>query len=257
MRDRQTSLTESPILHLDVVDSTSLEAQRRAAVGERGPLWITAGTQTHGRGRSGRSFASADGALMTTLLLTCQGGAAHIPELSLVSGVAMHDAAAAVLGQDAAVRAGLRLKWPNDLLTKDGKVAGVLIECANYGSDLVAMIGMGFNVAARPNMPDRPVAALSDYAPDATAGDLLTHLRSAMQHWIGAWAWGHGFSAIREAWLERAGPAGEAMSINAGEGPVAGRYIGLAVDGALVIQDAGGAERRFSFGDVTLVDRER
>jgi BirA family biotin operon repressor/biotin-[acetyl-CoA-carboxylase] ligase len=257
MRDRRASLIDSPVLHFDIVDSTSLEAQRRAAIGERGPLWITAGVQTHGRGRSGRSFTSADGALMTTLLLTCGCGAARVPELSLVSGVAMRDAAAAVLGDDATVRSGLRLKWPNDLLVHDGKVGGILIECANYGSELVAMIGMGVNIAARPDVPDRAVAALADHAADAHADVVFAELRAAMNRWLEVWAWGDGFPAIRDAWAERAGPSGEVMSINAGEGPVKGRYLGLAVDGALLMQDDGGAERRFSFGDVTLVGRER
>jgi BirA family biotin operon repressor/biotin-[acetyl-CoA-carboxylase] ligase len=260
MFDSFALVSQSPVVHLDVVDSTNLEAQRRATGGERGPLWITAGRQTHGRGRSGRSFVSADGAMMTTLLLSNPCTLAHLAELSLVSGIAMFDAARSALGTafaPAGSTSGLRLKWPNDLILGGAKAGGVLVESANYGPDLVAMIGMGINVATRPVVAGQAVAALADHGAPASSDGVFSALRMVLAQWLDVWRGGVGFSDIRNAWLERAGPLGEAISVNAGSGPVAGFYAGLASDGALLVRETGGLERRFSFGDVTLTGTER
>ena len=56
----------------------------------------------------------------------------------------------------------------------------------------------------------------------------------------------------REAWLDRAGPYGEVLTVNAAGGPVTGSFAGLDDNGALLIDDAGGRQLTFSFGDVTF-----
>ena len=57
---------------------------------------------------------------------------------------------------------------------------------------------------------------------------------------------------MREAWLDRAGPYGEALTVNAAGGPVTGSFAGLDDNGALLIDDADGRQLTFSFGDVTF-----
>jgi BirA family biotin operon repressor/biotin-[acetyl-CoA-carboxylase] ligase len=74
-----------------------------------------------------------------------------------------------------------------------------------------------------------------------------------MQHWLRVWREGEGFEAIRQAWLERAGPVGEPIAVNTGAGPVAGSFAGLDQTGALRLREPGGMERRFTFGDVSLL----
>ncbi|HRK63663.1 MAG TPA: biotin--[acetyl-CoA-carboxylase] ligase, partial [Terricaulis sp.] len=59
---------QAPVETFDEIDSTLLEARRRAERGERGPVWLIAKTQTAGRGRRGRAWASLEGNLLATYL---------------------------------------------------------------------------------------------------------------------------------------------------------------------------------------------
>src|SRR5262249_57827855 len=121
-----------------------------ARAGERGPLWITAGRQSAGRGRRGRPWISEPGNLFATLLLTDPAPVEHWPELSLVAALAIHDAVAEVA---AAVRPKLAIKWPNDLLIEAAKFAGILTE--NERTEAGA-IGICINCASHTPFTDYP-----------------------------------------------------------------------------------------------------
>ena len=90
--------------------------------------------QTQGRGRSGRHWASEPGNLYASLLqrLACPQSDVH--QLSLLAGVAVVEAIAAAAG--AQPIAGLRLKWPNDVLIGGAKCAGILPESQSGGGGL-------------------------------------------------------------------------------------------------------------------------
>jgi BirA family transcriptional regulator, biotin operon repressor / biotin---[acetyl-CoA-carboxylase] ligase len=223
---------------------------RRAGVGERGPLWITAGLQTQGRGRSGRAWASAGDSLAGTLLFAPSCPITALPQLSLVSGVAAHDAITSVLPSSA--RTGCRLKWPNDVLIDGAKVSGILVESTILAGVPVVAIGTGINVRHVPSLDDRPVTALAAHGATAEVAEVGRALAHALAHWIAVWDAGAGFAAIREAWLGRAGPEGEPMSIHADGERISGRFAGLDADGGLLLDDQAGERRKFSFGDVAL-----
>ena len=240
-----------PLVMLDEVDSTNAEAQRRAAAGERGPLWICANQQSQGRGRSGRSWGSPPGSLAATLLFRPGCSAVHLPELGLVAAVAVVDALSTIAA-DHRVALDLRLKWPNDVLLGGAKVSGILVECGTWGDDLVAMIGIGINIAARPAIKGRAVTSLAEHGLTTTPAALGRVLADVSHQRLQTWQAGAGFPAIRQAWLQHSLPTGEPIAINAGEGPVSGTFAGLDADGALLLEDRMGQRRRFSFGDVTL-----
>jgi len=83
----------------DVIDSTNAEAMRRAAAGERGPLWIVAARQSAGRGRQGREWESGPGNLYATLLLTLPVPPEVAAQTSFVAALAVFDVAADVLAE--------------------------------------------------------------------------------------------------------------------------------------------------------------
>jgi BirA family biotin operon repressor/biotin-[acetyl-CoA-carboxylase] ligase len=170
-------------------------------------------------------------------------------QLSLVAGVAVIDAIKATMSVPA--EAPLCLKWPNDILVGTAKAGGILVESSTGSAGPVAVIGIGINLAAHPDLPERLATHLGAHgiAPDPET--LLTAIASALSAWLEVWAEGDGFTAIREAWLARCGALGQRLSINTGRETIEGSFCGVDHDGALLLQE-GGRERRFSFGDVTL-----
>ena len=149
----------SQVVEFDTIDSTNSEAHRRAAAGERGPLWIRAERQEAGRGRSGRGWSSPAGNLSLTHLFVPGCPASRLHQLSFVAGLWMHDAVSPyVRGQER-----LQLKWPNDLLVGPAKVGGILVESSTYGGDVVAIVGTGLNIAVSPPVSEREVGRLADF----------------------------------------------------------------------------------------------
>lgn len=240
-----------PVVNLTTVDSTNSEAQRRAAKGETGPLWICAQQQTGGRGRSGRAWRSPAGNLYATLLFApgCAPGQLH--HLSLVAGLAAHNVA--VRGTNSAAQShSIRLKWPNDVMIGEAKVAGILVESSVFDGVVLAAVGFGLNVAVAPRIDDRKVTSLQDQGASVAVPDSLAWLDEAFFGYLATWQHGDGFGHIRAAWLERSHTPGQPMAINAQEGTVRGTFQGIDEDGALLLSESSGTVRRFHFGDVVV-----
>ena len=234
----------------DEIDSTNTEAMRRAVSGEPGPLWITARQQTHGRGRSGRVWSSAAEGLAATLLFTPACDPSVLAQIALVAGVAAHQAVAEAL--PAASRDAVRLKWPNDVLIDRAKICGILVESTLLGQTAVVAVGTGINIRLPPALAGRDTTALADHGSTTTFEALATGLAGALQRWIATWQAGRQFAAVRQAWLERAGPVGEPLSVNAGGGRIEGTFAGLDEGGSLLLNTSSDGIRKFSFGDVAL-----
>ena len=78
----------TPVVAFDEIDSTNAEARRRAEAGETGPLWLTAGVQTAGRGRRGRVWETVTGNLAATFLFTTRKPPAEAAQVSFVAALA-------------------------------------------------------------------------------------------------------------------------------------------------------------------------
>ena len=127
----------------------------------------------------------------------------------------------------------LRLKWPNDLLHGNGKLAGILLE-AGVAAEPWLVIGFGVNLAGAPSGLGRPVACLASVvpapAPEAFAGRLL----QALQRWRARYA-AEGFDPVRAAWLAAAHAPGEGIVVGTGAQRVQGVFRGLGHDGTLLL----------------------
>src|SRR6478609_987371 len=137
--DPRASAAGVRLIAHEVLISTNAEALSLAANGERGPLWVTAGRQSGGKGRRGRTWVSEPGNLFASLLLTDPAPPEHWPELALVAALAIHDVVSEVAQ---GLRPQLSIKWPNDVLIGGKKFAGVLIE--GQGEEHV-VVGVGIN----------------------------------------------------------------------------------------------------------------
>ena len=230
----------------DEVGSTMEEARRALQQGEPGKLWIVARSQNAGRGRHGRQWGSPPGNLYASLLLTDPCEPALAPQLGFVAGLALHDAAAALLGP-AADR--LKLKWPNDLLLGGAKTSGLLLEGESRAGRFDVILGCGVNIASCPSDTPYPVTFLKADAPQASVEAMLAGLAEAWTRRFAVWARPGGFGPTRAAWLERAAFLGETITLRLPEGRLSGRFAGIDSTGRLEL-DAADGRRLIDAGDL-------
>jgi len=220
----------------ETLGSTNAEALALARAGERGPLWITAQSQSAGRGRRGNAWISPPGNLYATLLLTEPSAPEHAPQLSFVAALALHDAVAARASQ---LGPALKVKWPNDLLVGRAKLAGILVEGESDPVFAVA-IGIGVNCATHPSDVAYPATDLASNGVLVTPDALMPQLAMSMQQRLAQWGGGRGFAAIRADWLKRAAGLGEVLRVRLSARELAGRFQGLDEAGRLLLaQDNG------------------
>jgi len=220
----------------ETLGSTNAEALALARAGERGPLWITAQSQSAGRGRRGNAWISPPGNLYATLLLTEPSAPEHAPQLSFVAALALHDAVAARASQ---LGPALKVKWPNDLLVGRAKLAGILVEGESDPVFTVA-IGIGVNCATHPSDVAYPATDLASNGVLVTPDALMPQLAMSMQQRLAQWGGGRGFAAIRADWLKRAAGLGEVLRVRLSARELAGRFQGLDEAGRLLLaQDNG------------------
>ena len=225
--------------------STSDALRLRAEAGEAPRLALIARRQTAGRGRSGRAWASPVGNLHLSVLLRPGGEVAEAAQWGLLAGVALAEAASTAEPDPQA----LRLKWPNDLLRRGAKVAGILAEAA-LTADRPArlawvVLGIGVNLRSAPGLPDHPTACLAvAEAPEAFAARLLRRL----DHWAAVQG-RMGFGPVRDAWMARGPELGTDLAVRGDAAPLNGRYAGLAADGGLLL-DTGEGRRHILTGEV-------
>lgn len=212
-------------------------AQGQAVAGD----WLVADAQLAGAGRSGRAWLSPVGNLYASGVIALLPGDPPAPSLALAVGLAAHDVMRAIAP---GVRAWL--KWPNDVIVDAGKVAGILLQ--RQGDAVIA--GIGMNLAVAPGIAGRATASLG-LDPGVAGASAIEHLIDAttrrVEQWRGA------LSATRAAWLRVAHPLGTPLDAELPDGErLAGRFAGLADDGALQLSLPGGAVRTIHAGDVAL-----
>lgn len=240
----------APVETFDEIDSTLLEARRRAERGEIGPVWLTARVQTAGRGRRGRSWSSLEGNLMATYLFATQRPPSEIALLGFAAGLAIAETLEESIGAGR-----VSLKWPNDVLVDGAKIAGILLDSGSLGHGGVwASLAFGVNLAAAPHNLDQPTTSVRDLLPpDAPAPaplEFLKCLRPRLEAWA-ARIEREGFEPLRQAWLKRAHGLGQQARVVQGAETLEGRIAGLSPRGELELDTAAG-RRLIAAGDVLL-----
>jgi BirA family biotin operon repressor/biotin-[acetyl-CoA-carboxylase] ligase len=149
------SLFARKLHYVPEIGSTNTLAMQAATAGVEEGTVIFADQQTSGRGRNGRSWHSESGtAILVSIVMRPKIAPAQSLWLSLMAGVAVHDAILRSCGMEC------DLRWPNDLLLSRKKVCGILTEIsADHEQLRFAVIGVGINVN-QPSFP-REIAALA------------------------------------------------------------------------------------------------
>ncbi|MEL6467202.1 MAG: biotin--[acetyl-CoA-carboxylase] ligase [Pseudomonadota bacterium] len=223
------------------VDSTLSEAARLAP-DLTGPEWILAREQTAARGRRGRAWSMASGNFAATLVMPVDEAPAQAALRSFVMSLALYDAFVSVTGRvDVFV-----LKWPNDVLLRGAKVAGILLESVGARARLTHVaIGVGVNLAEAPDLAELeggavpPVALKNVLGTDVSPVAFLDALAQSYARHEEQFRT-YGFAPIRTAWLAQAAKLGEVITARTTRDTHVGTFVDVDADGQLVLETAGG-----------------
>ena len=203
--------------------------------------WLVALQQDGGKGRQGRVWESIGGNFTGSTLIQLRPGDPPAPSLALAAGLALIEAV-----EIEAAAAALALKWPNDLMLGDAKLAGILLE--RSGDRVVA--GFGVNLAAAPTIAGRKTAALKPFA-DITPQSFAPLLAARFVQLLAAWRSADP-AQFAQAWLARAHPIGTPLEVHSAPGErVSGTFDGIEPDGAMRLK-RGGMIDIIRAGDVSL-----
>ncbi|MEZ6184902.1 MAG: biotin--[acetyl-CoA-carboxylase] ligase [Planctomycetota bacterium] len=198
--------------------------------------------QTAGRGRAGRGFASPRGGLYLSLLLRLPGATLARYPLSLVVGLALSEA----LDELAAPTA---LKWPNDVLVGEKKVAGILVEAKSGGRETRVVVGVGINVETPPAALPPEALSLIETAGAPDRAQVLTAFLAQLRLRLEQLQRGE-LEPLRAAVGARSALLGERVRAEVRGRPVEGRAVGLAPSGALLLRTDAGETLELLSGDV-------
>ncbi len=235
----------------DTVDSTNTRLLEMAAAGAASGTVLAVEWQPGGRGRLGREWHAGMGEALTfSLLWRFTRGAGALSGLSLAVGSAL----ARALEAEGAPAIGL--KWPNDVLWRGRKLAGILIELAGDAlGPTAAVIGVGVNVRlsdgtrARIGQPAAELEKACGAAPDRNR--LLARVLAELAATLDSFG-REGFAPLRAEWQRRHAHQGKRVTLTFPDGSrQSGRAAGVAEDGSFLLETRAGTKRYHS-GEITL-----
>ena len=252
----QTNRIGSQVFCLVETGSTNVEAYRLAEEGADEGTLVLADAQKQGKGRLGRSWHSPSGVnLYCSIILRPPILPVSAFHLTFLSAIAVARTI------ESETRLQPLIKWPNDILVNDKKVAGLLNEMSAE-IDRVNFIILGIGV----NLNMRKDQFPSDLRHPATSllleGDVkinrLKFLRTLVEtidKFYDCYL-RDGYEPIREEWLIRSRMVGRRVAVDGPMERIEGVTLGIDESGALLVEQAGGAVARVLAGDVRLLDRE-
>jgi BirA family biotin operon repressor/biotin-[acetyl-CoA-carboxylase] ligase len=219
----------------ETIDSTNARARELARTG-RDDVVVLADEQTGGRGRLERTWASPSGGIWLSTLIRPDVPATEAPIYTLAAAVAT---ARAVRAQDV----NATIKWPNDVLVGDRKLAGILTEMEGE-ADRISWLVIGIGVNANVDAADLPEGSTSIHA---EVGDIdrreLTQALLEEFHDVR-----RNTRAVIPAWRELSSTLGQRVRVESAGDEIVGEAIDVEYPGTLTIDTADG-ERTVAAGD--------
>ncbi len=201
-------------------------------------MWLLAHRQTAARGRMGRKWVASEGNFFASVLLRPGYGPAEAALRSFVAALALREALVAVSGREDA----FSLKWPNDVLLRGQKLAGILLESDGGAEGLRHLVvGIGVNLAHAPARSEveqqavPPTSLKSSLGVEITPERFLDALVPAFDRWDRKLT-DDGFAPIRTAWLSHAARLGEVITARLPHSEITGTFETLDAHGALVLK---------------------
>ncbi|MCF8033536.1 MAG: biotin--[acetyl-CoA-carboxylase] ligase [Desulfarculaceae bacterium] len=240
-----------PLYYFPEIDSTNLEARRRAENGAPHGACLVAEHQSAGRGRLDRRWQSPKGsALLFSLILR--------PELGLGRIFALNNLVSLALCRALERHGGLAptIKWPNDLYLEGRKLAGVLTEFTSRAESVDhAVVGVGLNVNQEPawlaglDQPGISLRAATGHA--WHRAELLAWVLDELSGLYGQFVDGESEDLAQE-YAQRSLILGMEVTVREGQNMRQGRATGFAPSGALLLEEDG-VVSPVHHGDVSLL----
>ncbi|MBC8274423.1 MAG: biotin--[acetyl-CoA-carboxylase] ligase [Chloroflexi bacterium] len=228
--------------------ATTMEAAKELAKkGTAEGTVIIADTQTAGRGRLGRAWLSPEGSLSMSLIL--KPSLENLPQLVMIASLAVVRTIKKVAGLET------QIKWPNDVLIKDKKVCGILIENEVKGDRVnFAIIGIGMNVnfdpLAFPEISDIATSLSHELGAEVSKVELTIALLSELEQlYLEAKAG----APIYKEWQENMEMLGRWIQVKTGEAVEQGKAETVTQTGNLILRRADGSITEIVAGDVTVI----
>jgi len=235
------TLLKPKVLRFDSLPSTNTELARMASEGAAEGVAIVADEQTAGRGRLQRAWSSPKGAgLYFSILLRPSLPVDQWPLITFAAALAVGDA----LQEAADVQTDI--KWPNDLLSGERKICGILAEAIDTPAGRAVIVGIGINLTQHAFPEATSVSEVTGTRPDREA--ILAALLAALARW---------YSLLGErekivaAWSSRSSYAtGKLVQVKNGDESWQGTTCGVEPDGALRLRTTDGEIKIIRAGDV-------
>ena len=199
-------------------------------------------SQSHGRGRQGRSWVAPMSGFLGTFVFTTAREVQSLGGFSLAAGVAVHE-----LLTELGCEVGL--KWPNDLLSTDGKkIGGILVELIPSGNLTTVLTGIGVNLVGEPT-DVVGVTSVSTLCGGIVAPPDFA-IRLAQKLWD---VWiefdRDGLETLRRGWVDAELFVGDTIGVDTGKETVRGIFTGIDSIGRMVL-DVNGAARVVAAGHI-------
>ena len=229
------------LVEFDRIDSTNDEALRRLRGGKPGHCLIVAREQSAGRGRRGHLWRSPDGAgLYFSLVREFPLPLDRILALGPVVALAVR------AGLSDLEVFGLSVKWPNDLLSGNRKLGGILVETHGADAQRHVVVGVGLNLRFPPDVIrqiDKPAIDLATICEDGLDWPrLLPAILNRLLEYMGIFR-DEGFAFFQEEWNKFDRYFQQDIVVQVGGEKTIGRVSGVDESGALLVRNAAGLQR--------------
>ena len=235
----------------DIIDSTNEHLMQQAAAGAPTGQVCLAERQTAGRGRRGREWVSPYGSnIYLSLLWRFPLAPMELSGLSLAAGLAV----ARALNRLGVTEIGL--KWPNDILWHERKLAGLLLEVTGEsGGPSQVVLGVGLNTRLSDQQGDsihqpwvdlESIPGGKDVGRNQLVAELIHQLVNALECFEA-----HGLSSLLEEWHRQDLYHNKTVELRMGDRTIIGKHVGIDNNGALLLLHAGEVKAYFA-GEVSL-----
>lgn len=230
--------------HYDCVESTQDILKEKASQGANEGLVVVATEQSAGRGRHGNVWSAPKGNLYMSFLLRPDCTPSDAGQYSFLIAVAL----SSTLDEFMSAEHEKKLKWPNDVLINNKKIAGILLESdlSPQGKVSDLYIGVGVNIL---NSPEGKIS-VSDISEKTTSVEYFLNLfLKKISEYYDLYN-KNGFKEIKELWVSQAYKLGQEISVRLPNETLKGVFEGVDENGTLLLQLDNGERQLITAGEV-------